>query len=256
MQTVQQQLQSRIDAALQIVLRDADTSSVARDALQVVPCANPQFGDYQFNGALPLAKLLKTNPRALAPNIVAHLDVAAISETPEIAGPGFINFRLKREFIEGMTAAGLTDPRLGVPFVAEARTVIVDYPSPNVAKPLHVGHIRTTFIGDAIARLLRFAGHHVIGDNHVGDWGTGFGKVIIGWKKYRDEDNFKRQPMEEMGRLYKIVHAACESDPAVEEEAREETAKLQTGNPENRAIWERLRAASQAEIDRLYERLD
>jgi len=255
MQTVQQQLQEKVNTALQSVLAGA-SSEVAADVLQVVPCANPQFGDYQFNGALPLAKAQRTNPRALAQNIVAQLDVAGISEPPEIAGPGFINFRLKREFIQRMAAQALADPRVGVPQTDHKRTVIVDYPSPNVAKSLHIGHIRTTFIGDAIARLLRFAGHTVISDNHIGDWGTGFGKVIIGWKKYRDEANFQRDPLDEMDRLYRLVEAESKQNKEIQEEARLETAKLQAGDPENRAIWQHLRAVSQVEFDRIYDLLD
>ncbi len=120
---------------------------------------------------------------------------------------------------------------------------------------MHVGHIRSTIIGDAIARLLRFAGHRVVTDNHIGDWGTQFGKIIIGWKHHLDEANLERDPIGEMERLYKLVNAASENDEAVAEQARLETAKLQAGDADNRAIWERLRALSQSEFDRIYERL-
>jgi arginyl-tRNA synthetase len=260
MQTVQQQLQNQINSALQSTLSAqfaaANISGVSSDALQVVPTANAQFGDYQWNGALPLAKALKTNPRALATAVVERLEVGEMSAAPEIAGPGFINFRLNPEFIASMIAQVVQDERAGIPVVETPRTVIVDYPSPNVAKPLHVGHIRTTFIGDAIARLLRFVGHNVIGDNHIGDWGTPIGKVILGWKKYRDEANFAKQPLEEMGRLYKIVNSEGETDAAILDAARSETAKLQSGDAENLAIWQRLREASQKELDAMYARLD
>ena len=255
MQTIQQQLQSRVDAALHTVLSEAEGWHAARETLFVVPCANPQFGDYQFNGALPLAKSTRTNPRALAQQIVAQLDVADISEAPEIAGPGFINFRLKRDFIERTAAQALTDSRLGVPEAATARCVIVDYSAPNVAKPMHVGHIRSTIIGDAIARLLRFAGHSVVTDNHIGDWGTAFGKIIIGWKQHRDDDNLRRDPIGEMERLYRLVNGQSETDEAVADQARAETAKMQAGDAENRAIWEQVRALSQSEFDRIYQRL-
>ncbi|MDQ3815828.1 MAG: arginine--tRNA ligase, partial [Armatimonadota bacterium] len=255
MQTVQHQLQSRIDAALHNVLPDFDTSAVPREPLLVVPCAHEQFGDYQFNGALSLAKAVRTNPRGLAQQIVAALDVADISAPPEIAGPGFINFRLKREFVERMAAQALADSRLGVPQDEQSRRVVVDFSAPNVAKPMHVGHIRSTIIGDAITRLLRFAGHEVITDNHIGDWGTAFGKIIIGWKKYLDEENLQRDPIAEMERLYRLVNEQSERDEAVAAEARAETAKLQAGDPEIRAIWERARDLSQHEFDRIYERL-
>jgi arginyl-tRNA synthetase len=254
METVQQQLQNAVDAALSTL--GIETSGATNDALQVVPTANAQFGDYQWNGALPLAKSLQTNPRVLAQQIVENLDVENFSEAPEIAGPGFINFRLKPQFLGRMASQALADERLGVPTASTQRTVVVDYSGPNVAKPMHVGHIRSTIIGDAIARLLRFVNHNVITDNHIGDWGTQFGKLIIGWKNYLDEENLERDPISEMERLYKLVHAQSQSDSAVEDEARTETAKLQRGNAENRAIWERLRELSQQQFDEIYGRLD
>jgi arginyl-tRNA synthetase len=253
MQTIQQQLQTRVDAALRSTLEDAGI--VAPDVLQVVPCANPQFGDYQFNGALPLAKALKTNPRALAQQIVAALDVSTLSEAPEIAGPGFINFRLKREFVEAMIAGALADPRLGVPTASQPRRVVVDFSAPNVAKPMHVGHIRSTIIGAAITRLLRFSGHTVFTDNHIGDWGTQFGKLILGWKQHLDAANLATDPIGEMERLYRLVNAASEADEAVANAARAEVAKLQNGDAENLRIWEQLRALSQNQFDEIYGRL-
>lgn len=265
MKTVQQQLQEKVNSALQSALEGA-TPEVTPDALQVVPCANPQFGDYQFNGALPLAKALRSNPRALAQNILAQLDVADMSETPEIAGPGFINFRLKQEFVERMTAEVLADTRLGVPLTTTPRRVVVDYSSPNVAKPMHVGHIRSTIIGAAIAQLLRFAGHEVITDNHIGDWGTAFGKIIVGWKRHENDADFEaqlqRDPIDCMERLYKEINAVTsneDKDPTngtpAGDLARAETAALQKGDAANRAIWERIRELSQREFDRVYERL-
>jgi arginyl-tRNA synthetase len=267
MQTVQQQIQNHVQAALQSTLSEqfsgADISAVSADSLQVVPTGNPQFGDYQWNGALPLAKALKTNPRALAQAVVEKLEVSSFSAPPEIAGPGFINFRLQPEFLASMIAQVVQDERAGIPTTETPRTVIVDYPSPNVAKPLHVGHIRTTFIGDAIARLLRFVGHNVVGDNHIGDWGTPIGMVIWGWKRFRDEAAFDAAPLEEMGRIYKRVKELTDKDKQPAEEAkatldaaRAETAKLQSGDEENLAIWNLLRERSQIELDAMYQRLD
>jgi arginyl-tRNA synthetase len=249
--TPQQRLQSAIDA----VLRDLDVSEVSGDALRVVSSTNPQFGDYQFNGALSLAKAWRQKPRDVAARIVEALDVSAVSEPPEIAGPGFVNFKLKRSYVEEAIVAAAAGERQGVAKVALPRRIVVDYPSPNVAKPLHVGHIRTTFIGDAIVRLLRFVGHEVISDNHVGDWGTPIGKVILGWKKYGDEDAFARSPLDEMGRLYKLVNAEGEANEEERDEARRQTMLLQQGDPQNRSIWEKLRSASQGELDALYLRL-
>ena len=254
--TVQQELQNQINAALEGVLGGADISSVAPDALRVVPTANAAFGDYQWNGALPLAKLLKSNPRAMATQILEKLDIAEISEMPEIAGPGFLNFRLTSEYLNRKIAAIICDQRLGVPLREYSRTVVVDYPSPNVAKPLHVGHIRTMFIGDAIARLLRFAGDRVIADNHIGDWGTPIGMVIWGWKQFRDEEKFRVSPLDEMGRIYKIVKIQTGEDKNVLTAVREETAKLHAGDAENLAIWQQLREASLPELDKVYQQLD
>lgn len=256
MQTVQQELQARVEAALQATVDATDLTQINVDALKVVPCANAQFGDYQFNGALPLAKAVKTNPRALAQQIVEKIDVAGLSAPLEIAGPGFINFRLTPDYIAAKTAETAADARLGVTAADSPRTVVVDYSSPNVAKIMHVGHIRSTIIGDAIARLLRFMGHQVITDNHIGDWGTQFGKVITGWKQHLDEQNLEADPLGEMERLYKLVNAQADADPTVAEAARAETAKLQSGDPENLAIWEKLRALSQTAFDEIYHKLD
>jgi arginyl-tRNA synthetase len=253
MQTVQQKLQKAVDAALEKV--GIETSGVSPDALVVVPTANPQFGDYQWNGALPLAKSVKQNPRALAQGIAEALDVEGMSETPEIAGPGFINFKLTTEFVTNMASAALRDERQGVPPAAEPKTYVVDFSSPNVAKPMHVGHIRSTIIGDSIARLLRFAGHNVITDNHIGDWGTQFGKMILGYKNHLDTANLESDPIGEMERLYKLVNAASETDASVSEAARAETAKLQNSDAENLAIWQQLRDLSQKQFDEVYSRL-
>lgn len=245
-------LQSAVEAAL---TQFGTIEGVAPDVLKVVPATNPQFGDYQFNGALPLAKALKQKPRDIATKVLEQLDVAAVSETPEIAGPGFINFRLKREWLEGALASARTDERLGVPEAAAKRKIIIDYPSPNVAKPLHVGHIRTTFIGDAIARMLRFEGHEVVSDNHIGDWGTPIGKVILGWQTALDREAFEKSPLDEMGRLYALINEQGEKDPAVLNAARAATMKLQSGDPEITAIWEILRDHSMPLLNELWLRL-
>jgi arginyl-tRNA synthetase len=254
--TVQNQLQNCINDALAGVLPDADLSALAPEVLRVVPTANPQFGDYQFNGALALAKLLKTNPRALATQLIEKLNVSEISELPEIAGPGFINFRLRREFLGSKIGEIARDERLGVPGREYSQSIVIDFSGPNVAKPMHVGHIRSTVIGDAIARLLSFSGAQVIRDNHIGDWGTQFGKMIIGWKQHRNDENLARDPIGEMERLYKLVNEQSENDENVANEARQETAKLQSGDAENRAIWEKLRELSQAQFDTIYSLLN
>ena len=246
-----QQLQSALDAALTLY----DLENAPLEAQQIVPATNPKFGDYQWNGALQLAKVLNRKPREIAAEVAERLDVAALSEAPEIAGPGFVNFRLTNDWLAKNIGEIRGDERLGVDLTANPQTIVVDFSSPNVAKPMHVGHIRSTIIGDAIARLLRFKGHEVVTDNHIGDWGTAFGKIIVGWKSELDEANLARDPIGEMERLYQNVNERAKSDAAIEQLARDETAKLQSGDEENRAIWERVRALSQAQFDQIYARL-
>lgn len=176
------------------------------DLLDLIRTAqDPRFGDYQANCAMPLGKRMGQSPRDVAAAIVERLDILDLCHPPEIAGPGFINLRLKDEWIAAELARRVHDERLGVPPVERTRTFVIDYSSPNVAKPMHVGHIRSTVIGDALARTLRFLGQRVITDNHLGDWGTQFGMIIYGYKHFRDEVAYQREPVSELGRLYKLV---------------------------------------------------
>lgn len=198
---IQQELKLRFSAAL------AGLTSSPDEAAQLLrPTQDPKFGDYQSNCAMPLKNELSKPPREIAESIVAALQVADICDQPQIAGPGFINLRLKDDWLAEQATSMLRDPRLGVSKAANPRTVVLDYSGPNVAKPMHVGHIRSTVIGSAIAELLRFAGHNVITDNHLGDWGTQFGMVIYGYKNFLDRDAFKTQPVAELLRLYRLVN--------------------------------------------------
>jgi len=219
------------------------------------PSTNPQFGDYQANGVMAAAKACKMNPRELAQKVVARLNPAEIPATWEIAGPGFINFRVDSNWLGKTLLTTALDERLGVDPVAKPATVVVDFSAPNVAKPMHVGHIRSTIIGDAITRTLRFLGHHVITDNHVGDWGTQFGMLILGYRTLLNSEEFTRDPLGEMERMYKAVQAQAKVDPAVAARAREELAKLQKGDPANKALWEEFTAASRQAFERVYARL-
>ena len=189
---------------------------------EVSPATDPRFGDYQSNTALILRKKRGENPRKIAEAIVANLTVAEISERPSIAGAGFINFTLKREAVEKKIAELLRDERLGVEKVSSPRKIVVDFGSPNVAKPMHVGHIRSTFLGDALARIAQFLGHDVIRDNHIGDWGTQFGMVIWGWKNLLDLESLKRDPVAELVRIYKATNERGTKEEAVREAARAE----------------------------------
>ena len=187
------------------------------------PAGDPKFGDYQANLAMPLGKKLGKPPREVAVQIAGRLDVADVCEPPEIAGPGFINLRLLDEYLARRLAEAVRDERLGVAPVASPRKYIVDYSSPNVAKPMHVGHIRSTVIGAAIVKLLRFLGHEVVSDNHLGDWGTQFGMIIYGYRHFFDEKAYAESQIHELARVYKIVsplvdyYASKDALPAAEE---------------------------------------
>ncbi len=170
------------------------------------PAQDAKFGDYQANCAMPLGKQIGKSPREVATAIIEKVGVADLCEPPEIAGPGFINLRLKNEWLVAQITKALDDPRLGVPTCAEPKTFVIDYSSPNVAKPMHVGHIRSTVIGDALTRALRFLGHKVISDNHLGDWGTQFGMIIYGYKHFVDPQAYQQSQVAELGRLYRFVN--------------------------------------------------
>jgi len=243
-------LQQRLQQAVAAVLPDADLTTVL-----VRPCPDPRFGDYQANALMALAKARKMNPRQLAADVAARLDVSEWCEKVELAGAGFLNFRLK---IPALAQALDSVARGGRPLVEKSerpRAIIIDFSSPNAAKPMHVGHIRSTILGDSLARISRLLGHRVATDNHVGDWGTQFGKLILGWKTRLDSAALEHDPIAEMERLYKLINAACEADPKILDAARQELVKLQAGDPENLGIWRRMAALSQEQFDRVYARL-
>jgi arginyl-tRNA synthetase len=249
METIAEAIRDRVAAAL------ARLNYPAAETIQVTPAADRRFGDYQSNLALQLGKATGEKPRVVAEAIAGQLELDPLAEAPEIAGPGFINFRLKREFIEQRLAQTLRDPRLGVPFAPTRRRLIIEFSSPNIAKPMHVGHVRSTILGDSLARVARYLGHEVITDNHLGDWGTQFGKVIFGWKHYLDEPALAKDPIEELVRLYREADAASKTDPAVLEECRQELVQLQQGDPANLAIWRRCVELSLGEFKQIYDRL-
>jgi len=294
------------------------------------PAQDSKFGDFQANFAMPLSKQLKRPPREIAEDVIRRLEISDLCEPPEIAGPGFINLRLKTDYLAGLISGIAGDDRLGFRAIAHPRHVVVDFSSPNVAKPMHVGHLRSTVIGDAIVRTLRFAGHQVTSDNHIGDWGTQFGMIIFGYRHFRDDEAFRRDAVGELARLYKLVNQLSEYQttvaklPAIEQavinkkqelaaqevvaatdakaakqlgalkkqlaaaeealdsarktvdgvqqnadlladsnahpdmsrKARDETAKLHGGDPENNRLWHEFLPACLAALNRIYERLD
>ncbi|HEV2994726.1 MAG TPA: arginine--tRNA ligase [Chthoniobacterales bacterium] len=226
------------------------------DAGELTAATDPRFGDYQTNAALVLGKQRGKNPREVAEKIVGYLNVGDVCEPPVIAGPGFINFTLLPGAVAEKTVSVLGDERLGVAETESPRRIVIDFGSPNVAKPMHVGHIRSTVLGDALARIATFLGHEVIRDNHIGDWGTQFGMVIYGWKNLLDQRALQQNPLAEIVRIYKETNALATSDPQVREACRQELVKLQGGDQENIDIWNECVAFSMQDFEHVYELLD
>jgi arginyl-tRNA synthetase len=237
-------------------LSDALASAGLPEAGELTPATDPRFGDYQTNAALVLGKQRGENPRVVAEKIVSHLDVGDLCEPPAVAGAGFINFTLRPSAVAGKTVEVLRDDRLGVAKAKSMRRIVIDFGSPNVAKPMHVGHIRSTVLGDALARIARFLGHEVIRDNHVGDWGTQFGMVIYGWKNLLDRQALQGDPLAEIVRIYKETNEQATKDPQVREACRQELIKLQAGDRENLNIWNQCVAFSMQDFEHIYELLD
>ncbi|MEW6279436.1 MAG: arginine--tRNA ligase, partial [Candidatus Eremiobacterota bacterium] len=222
----------------------------------VRPTSDARFGDYQINGVLPLAKQLKDNPRMLAERVLGQMPSDGMVEAATIAGPGFINLRISPQWLAAEIGRRAADPRLGVEPVARPERVVVDFSSPNVAKRMHVGHLRSTIIGDALVRTLRFLGHRVVGDNHLGDWGTQFGMLIWAWKQEARPEALESDPLGELERLYKLGSERARAEESVAEAARQELARLQAGDPENRALWQKFVDLSRQDAQGLYARLN
>ncbi|TWT55789.1 Arginine--tRNA ligase [Thalassoglobus neptunius] len=320
------ELQSRFAAAL------ADlTDNPEPFAAMVRPSQDGKFGDFQANCAMPMAKQNGVNPRELALKICERLNVSDLVEPPEVAGPGFINLQLKDDFLLAEVQRSFSDERLGVARVNTPKDIVLDFSSPNVAKPMHVGHLRSSVIGDALQRTLKFLGHRVISDNHTGDWGTQFGMIIYGYKNFVDSAAYEKDPVAELARLYRLVNslseyhsavsglpgleerlkaaksellfnegnadpadkkakkalkkqrsevqsleskiegqrakiASVESDPelkaladahpGIARSARDETARLHAGDPENLRLWKEFVPECVESLNRVYERLD
>ena len=253
MATFSEQLTQRLINALGAL---GDDTLQQGSAPVVTAATDTRFGDYQTNVAMTLAKPLKKNPRELASQIIEHFDVSGLCDPPEIAGPGFINFRICSDAITSRIYSLTGDERLGVDPAATTKRLLIDFSSPNVAKPMHIGHIRSTIIGDCLARTARFLGHDVIADNHIGDWGTPMGQVLYGWKNHLNENDFTSNPINELLRLYQLVKQQAESDPEIAGECLEETVKLQSGDPENLALWKQFIEITMSGAQEIYQRLD
>ncbi|HWI58841.1 MAG TPA: arginine--tRNA ligase [Bacillota bacterium] len=251
----QKLIEQRLQQAVKALLPEADTTSVL-----VRRCPDPKFGDYQTNALMALAKVRKLNPRQLATDVLGKLDVSEWCEPVEIAGAGFLNFRLKASALAQTLKSAIQGEHLFFERISQPRTVVIDFSSPNVAKPMHVGHIRSTILGDSLARTLRLLGHRVITDNHIGDWGTQFGMLLVGWKTLLNQESLKADPLAEMERIYKAISGKCDPekpgfDQATLDRARAELVKLQSGDAENLAIWQEMIRLSQSQFETIYGRL-
>jgi arginyl-tRNA synthetase len=223
---------------------------------KVVPSKDTRFGDWQCNDAMGIAKRAGKNPRALAEEVIKALPLPEILEKVEVAGPGFINLTLSKAALAAGVESLSDDPNLGIPQSGANEKVVIDYSSPNVAKPMHIGHIRSTVIGNAIDRILRSLGYNVIADNHLGDWGTQFGILIMGYRRFLTDDERANLTVELLEKVYVQSYNATKEDPAWLDTCREELVKLQAGDEENLAVWKRFIEISLNEFGRIYNRLD
>src|SRR5213080_1744508 len=237
-------------------LSDALAKAGLPNAGELTPATDRRFGDYQTNAALVLGKQRSENPQTLAERVIVRFDIGELCEPPTVAGVGFINFTLRADAIARKAGELLEDERLGVAKAGSTRRIVIDFGSPNVAKPMHVGHIRSTVLGDALARIASFLGHEVIRDNHIGDWGTQFGMVIYGWKNLLDRQSLQRDPLVEIVRIYKETNEKATSDPQVREACRQELVKLQAGDKENIDIWNECVAFSMQDFEHVYRLLE
>ena len=245
---IQSILSEKIKQAMIAAGADAQCEALVRQSGKV------QFGDYQANGIMPAAKQLGLNPREFAQNVLDKADLQDIAEKTEIAGPGFINIFLKDTWLADNINRAVQDPKLGV-HNPEKQTVVVDYSSPNVAKEMHVGHLRSTIIGDAVVRTLEFLGNHVIRANHVGDWGTQFGMLIAYLEKMENE-HASEMELSDLEAFYRAAKKHYDEDPVFAEKARNYVVKLQSGDEYCRTMWQKLVKITMQQNQHNYDRLN
>lgn len=249
--TVEQELSSWARGIFLGIYPNIPSSS----AIEVVPATDDSFGDYQCNAPMGLARALKLSPRAIAEQFLAAAGSPELIENLSIAGPGFINIKLRDAWLGQRLEAIEADDRLGVPEAIDPETIVIDYSSPNIAKPMHIGHIRSTVIGSALYRMLSYLGHKVISDNHLGDWGTQFGILIMGYRNFCDQQALADDPIAELERIYVQSYEKARDDEAWMDAARRELVKLQKGDSENRSLWRTFVELSLSEFERVYRRL-
>ena len=254
MESTIEKLKSKFDKALVA----AFGQDVAGTDPMVVPASNPKFGDYQCNVAMSLAKKLKDKPRAIATQIIDNLDITDFCLPPEIAGPGFINLSLKPEYLQTCLEAIIKDERLNISMTKNPQRVVIDFSSPNIAKEMHVGHLRSTIIGDSLARVLEFQGHDVLRLNHVGDWGTQFGMLITYLREAFPEALTTADVLDigDLVTFYKQSKKRFDDDENFQEKSRKEVVSLQAGAEDSRYAWQLLCNQSRREFQVIYDLLD
>ena len=254
MNSIIEQLKTRFTQALTTAF---GSDLVGIDPM-VVPASNPKFGDYQSNISLSLSKQLGQPPRVIAQKLLEHLDVAGICQEPTIAGPGFVNLTVEPSYLEAQLNDIQSNPRLGVEPAKTPQPVIVDFSSPNIAKEMHVGHLRSTIIGDSIARILEFQGHDVLRLNHVGDWGTQFGMLICYLSEAYPAALTTADALDigDLVSFYKQAKKRFDEDEAFKEASRNEVVKLQSGAEDSRKAWQLLCEQSRREFQVIYDLLD
>jgi arginyl-tRNA synthetase len=237
-------------------VKDALSGAFGAEYADADPLIRPsQFADFQANVALPLAQRLGRPPRDVAAELARHLDLAGVAGPPEVSGPGFINITLSSDWIAAQASGLLNDPRLGTASPAAPQTIVVEYSSPNVAKEMHVGHLRTTIVGDALARILDFAGHRVIRDNHLGDWGTPFGMLIEHMLDVGEDSAEAGLLITDPNSFYQAARRKFDSDQVFAERARSRVVKLQAGDPDTLRLWQHLVDLSKGYLHRIYRQL-
>ena len=246
---IQTLLNQRVQAAMVAAGAPETAPAVVRQSAKV------QFGDYQANGVMGVAKQLKTNPRELANKVLEHLDLSDLAEKVEIAGPGFINIFLKNTWLSSELKALRTSERLHIEEVALPETVVVDYSSPNLAKEMHVGHLRSTVIGDAVVRTLEFLGHRVVRQNHVGDWGTQFGMLLAYMERLRAEQTEISMALSDLETFYRAAKTCFDEDAEFAVRARELVVALQSGDEECLALWDEFINISLTHCEETYAML-
>lgn len=222
--------------------------------LEITIATNEKFGDFQTNFAMMNSKIIGGNPRKIAEELVNNIPENEVIEKLEIAGPGFINIFLKDSFVSKYVGL-MTSEKYEFKELDTHGDIIIDYSSPNIAKRMHIGHLRSTIIGDSVKRLCNFLGYHTVADNHIGDWGTQFGKLIVGYHNWLDKEAYEKNPIEELEKVYVEFTKQSEEHPELEDIAREELKKLQDGDEENYKLWQEFIKVSLQEYNKLYTRM-